>query len=249
MPEQDADDAAGLSFTEFTYQLLQAYDFHLLQQKEGCTVQVGGSDQYGNIMAGVELILRMRSQGLHQPDEATNALPAYGMTVPLLTTSDGSKFGKSAGNAIWLDPTLTTNLALHTHLVRSGDQEVEQYLRTLTLLPPSEIQSLMKRHEANRGNQEAQNVLAAQVLSQLRGEETVQRTKRQEHILFKTRLEDMDPEEIVEVFKDDPRLWRTSTEEWASLSVARMAHNHGLTKSGGKSKIAARNPPKETKPN
>lgn len=94
----------GLSFTEFTYQLLQAYDFYHLHKHHNCSLQVGGSDQWGNILAGLELIGRSEPQ-----NGATTAEPtAYGLTTPLLTTSTGEKFGKSAGNAVWLDPKLTS---------------------------------------------------------------------------------------------------------------------------------------------
>jgi tyrosyl-tRNA synthetase len=107
----------GLSFTEFTYQLLQAYDFYYLYKNHECTIQVGGSDQWGNIVAGLDLI------GRYEPQGSANAVEpsAYGLTTPLLTTSTGEKFGKSAGNAVWLDPNLTSvfdfyqvyNLATH----------------------------------------------------------------------------------------------------------------------------------------
>jgi len=95
------DSQQGLSFTEFTYQLLQAYDFYYLHQHHGCTIQVGGSDQWGNIVAGLELINKLKPQSPKHNE-------AYGITTPLLTTSTGEKFGKSAGNAVWLDPELTS---------------------------------------------------------------------------------------------------------------------------------------------
>ena len=94
----------GISFTEFTYQLLQAYDFHYLYKHHGCPIQIGGSDQWGNIVAGLELIGRLEPPLSHDH----GAPEAYGITTPLLTTSSGEKFGKSAGNAIWLDPSLTS---------------------------------------------------------------------------------------------------------------------------------------------
>ncbi|PWN43414.1 tyrosine-tRNA ligase [Ceraceosorus guamensis] len=244
-PEADADDAVGLSFTEFSYQLLQAYDFHVLQQREGCTVQIGGSDQYGNIMAGVELILRMRSQSLEpaaQVDAASSDMrvptvaPAYGITVPLLTTADGSKFGKSAGNAIWLDRQLTKDLDLHTHFMKSADEDVAKYLHTLTLLPTSEIQSLVQRHKGMPQRGEAQQTLATQMLGQLRGEDSIKRTKRQARVLYKTSVEEIDVEEALELFQDDPRLIRTTVGEFTSMSVARMAHEYGLAKSGSEAR-------------
>lgn len=96
------DSSAGISFTEFTYQLLQAYDFYHLHSAFGCTVQIGGSDQWGNIVAGLELINRLN------PSKSSEDQKTFGITTPLLTSASGEKFGKSAGNAIWLDPKLTS---------------------------------------------------------------------------------------------------------------------------------------------
>lgn len=109
------DSKSGLSFTEFTYQLLQAYDFYSLYKHQGCTIQLGGSDQLGNIMSGIEMI---RKENVAAPT-ATGSEPldpAYGVTMPLLTTASGEKFGKSAGNAVWLDPTMTS--PFHFYQVR-----------------------------------------------------------------------------------------------------------------------------------
>ena len=101
---------SGISFTEFTYQLLQAHDFYHLHRKRGCSIQIGGSDQWGNILAGIDLIERKRNASLPSPtDEAEDRLPsAYGLTTPLLTTASGAKFGKSEGNAVWLDEKMTS---------------------------------------------------------------------------------------------------------------------------------------------
>jgi len=100
----------GISFTEFSYQLLQAYDYYILYRDHGCRLQIGGSDQWGNITAGLELIRRAKREPLDDgcSDESKEKGPVYGMTIPLLLTSSGEKFGKSAGNAVWLDPELTS---------------------------------------------------------------------------------------------------------------------------------------------
>lgn len=112
----------GLSFTEFTYQLLQAYDFFHLHKHHSCTVQVGGSDQWGNITAGLELIGRLNTE-----EDSNELLPAYGFTTPLLTTASGEKFGKSSGNAVWLDSTLTSVFdfyqVLFSSLLRGNDAD------------------------------------------------------------------------------------------------------------------------------
>ena len=110
--------SAGISFTEFSYQLLQAYDFYRLHADQGCTLQIGGSDQWGNIQSGIDMIRReaLSMKALIEEDDTAHIVdttstpeqPAYGLTFPLLTTSSGAKFGKSAGNAIWLDPSMTS---------------------------------------------------------------------------------------------------------------------------------------------
>jgi tyrosyl-tRNA synthetase len=100
------DTQQGISFTEFTYQLLQAYDFYILHTDHNCTIQIGGSDQWGNILAGIEMINRLSGSN-RQPDSAERE-KAFGITTPLLTTSSGEKFGKSAGNAVWLDDQMTS---------------------------------------------------------------------------------------------------------------------------------------------
>ena len=156
----------GLSFTELTYQLLQAYDFYHLHKHFNCTIQVGGSDQWGNILAGLELINRLDSHStlpLSSSESAASAPEAYGITTPLLTTASGEKFGKSAGNAVWLDPTMTSvfdfyqvrepSFAFRIDLMRGGqyfikvdDADVEKYLKLLTLLPSPQISEIMDAH-------------------------------------------------------------------------------------------------------
>lgn len=152
----------GISFTEFTYQLLQAYDFYHLYNQISCTIQVGGSDQWGNILAGLDLIQRIRGEDC---EDGTSPLPnAFGITTPLLTTSSGEKFGKSAGNAIWLDPKLTSVFEFYQarwfdlssnclsslvsqFFLKAVDADVDKYLRMLTLLPLDEIKTTMKEHQ------------------------------------------------------------------------------------------------------
>lgn len=105
---------SGISFTEFSYQLLQAYDFYHLHKHHDCSIQLGGSDQWGNIQSGIELIRKDRSPTLEEAEPSEEAeSPAYGLTLPLLTTASGEKFGKSAGNALWLDPNMTSPMHLY----------------------------------------------------------------------------------------------------------------------------------------
>ncbi|KAF8630635.1 hypothetical protein AX15_002786 [Amanita polypyramis BW_CC] len=134
----------GISFTEFTYQLLQAYDFHHLYKHHGCSIQIGGSDQWGNIVAGLELIARLEGKS-NAPDE--DVPDVYGITTPLLTTSTGEKFGKSTGNAVWLDPDLTSVFDFYQYFVKVADADVEKYLKMFTLLPLPEITEIVQAHK------------------------------------------------------------------------------------------------------
>jgi tyrosyl-tRNA synthetase len=165
---------SGISFTEFSYQLLQAYDFYHLHQNHDCTMQLGGSDQWGNIVAGTDLIKSLSKNGpttgAMEAKAGSIAVEAYGMTIPLLTTSSGEKFGKSAGNAVWLDESRTgisdfyqVRTALLSDMIasadeltaqfflRSTDEDVGKYLRLFTLLPLERIDEIMMEHSVSRG--------------------------------------------------------------------------------------------------
>ncbi|KPV71805.1 uncharacterized protein RHOBADRAFT_40149 [Rhodotorula graminis WP1] len=152
------DSSSGISFTEFSYQLLQAHDFLRLHRDLGCTMQLGGSDQLGNIVSGVDLIRRANfvdaaglagegASGGASGDEARDD-PAFGLTFPLLTTAAGDKFGKSAGNAVWLDPSMTSPFDLYQFFLRTTDDEVDKYLRIFTFMRIGEIEGIMYDHKA-----------------------------------------------------------------------------------------------------
>jgi tyrosyl-tRNA synthetase len=150
---------SGISFTEFSYMLLQANDFHVLHETRGCELQVGGSDQWGNITAGIDLI-RRRSGG-----------HAHGLTVPLVTRSDGAKFGKTAEGAVWLDAARTLPYELHQYFINVDDRDVERFLLQLTLLPVAEVQELLRSHAADPAARAAQRRLADEVTALIHGEE------------------------------------------------------------------------------
>lgn len=155
---------AGLGFHEFTYQILQAYDFWHLFRHHKVNVQVGGNDQWGNITAGIDLISRL----LKQPGE--NEGQAYGLTVPLLTTPTGEKFGKSAGNAVFISDTKTTPYQLYQYFINTPDEMVVKLLKAFTLLPTAAIDGvLMPEHEADPGVRIAQRVLAREVVDLVHG--------------------------------------------------------------------------------
>ena len=162
----------GISFTEFSYMLLQAYDFWWLYENKGCTMQIGGSDQWGNITAGTDLI-RKRSQG-----------SAHALTWPLLTRSDGAKFGKSADGALWLDAARTLPYELHQYFLRVSDEDVERMLLQITLLPVDEIREIVAEHSKAPEKRVAQKRLADEALLIIHGEAAVRQANLAAEALF-----------------------------------------------------------------
>jgi tyrosyl-tRNA synthetase len=147
----------SISYTEFTYSLLQGYDYLVLNEKYGCDLQVSGSDQWTNILSGVELIRKRTGR------------TAYALTMPLITDSLGKKFGKSEGNAIWLDPKKTSHFAFYQFWLNLPDDGLEKYLKTYTFLPPEEIEGLMGLHKMDPQRRVAQKRLAKEVLEIVHG--------------------------------------------------------------------------------
>jgi tyrosyl-tRNA synthetase len=148
----------GISYTEFSYQVLQAYDFMALHERHGCTLQLGGSDQWGNITAGVELIRRVKG------------VPAYGITLPLVTKTDGSKFGKTESGTIWLDPLRTSPYEMYQFWLNTADEDVVTYLKYFTFLGRDEIEALEAETRTAAERREAHRVLAREVTSLVHGE-------------------------------------------------------------------------------
>ncbi|GAA5824508.1 hypothetical protein JCM11251_000452 [Rhodosporidiobolus azoricus] len=168
------DSSSGLSFTEFSYQLLQAYDFLRLHRDLGCTMQLGGSDQLGNIVSGIDMIRRdnLAQAAVQKVGEGKEEEdPAFGLTFPLLTTASGEKFGKSAGNAIWLDPRITSPFDLYQFFLRTADEEVEKYLKIFTFIRVVELEGIMHDHKAAPKDRIAQKVLAAEATELIHGSE------------------------------------------------------------------------------
>jgi len=162
----------GISYTEFSYMLLQAFDFYHLRKTAACELQVGGSDQYGNITAGTDLIRKKL------------ALPAWGWTFPLITKSDGTKFGKTAAGAIWLDPQKTSPYKFYQFFVNTEDTMVVDYLKKFTFLPRPEIETLATAHAANPGAREAHRALARAVTTLVHGETACADALRASQIMF-----------------------------------------------------------------
>jgi tyrosyl-tRNA synthetase len=163
---------AGISYTEFSYMLLQAYDFLHLFRKEQCTIQVGGSDQWGNITAGVDLIRRVESG------------EAHGLVAPLVTTASGAKFGKSEAGAIWLDPALTSPYKFYQFWINTDDRDVERYLKLFTQEPRDGVSALMADHQQNPGRRAAQKFLGMHVTTLVHGEDAAASAVGASVILF-----------------------------------------------------------------
>lgn len=162
----------GLTFAELSYQLLQAYDFAVLHERYGCVLQGGGSDQWGNIVAGIDLI-RRRSGG-----------SAYGLTWPLLTTADGTKFGKSAGNAVWLDAEMTSPYAYYQFWLHAADADVGRFLRLFTYRNEAEIVALEQQTINDPKAREAHRVLAKDATAIMHGDAAVEQAERASAALF-----------------------------------------------------------------
>ena len=163
---------AGISYTEFSYMLLQAYDFLHLFRKERCTVQVGGSDQWGNITAGIDLIRRV------------DGGEAHGLVAPLVTTASGAKFGKSETGALWLDPALTSPYRFYQYWINVDDRDLESYVKLFSLNPQAELTELLRRAKQDPAGREAQRALATEVTERVHGAETAASVAAAASVLF-----------------------------------------------------------------
>jgi len=182
----------GISYTEFSYMLLQAYDFLYLRDKCGCRIQGGGMDQWGNITAGADLIRKVRAE------------EAFGFVLPLVTTSSGEKIGKSAGNAIWLDSDLTSPYRFYQYWVNSEDRDVESMLRLFTFLPLEEVGEIALTHAQNPARRHGQRTLAAEVTKLVHGEAALATARRASEVLFGGDPSELTQTEIEDVFSDVP---------------------------------------------
>ncbi|KAM9313088.1 tyrosine--tRNA ligase, mitochondrial [Gastrophryne carolinensis] len=185
----------GMSLTEFTYQVFQAYDFYYLHQKHGCRVQLGGSDQLGNLMSGHDFIQR------------TTGEDVYGITLPLITSTSGDKLGKSAGNAVWLNRHRTSPFDLYQFFVRQQDGSVERFLKLFTFLPLPEIEHIMEQHAKEPEKRIPHKRLAAEVTKLVHGKEGLASAKRCTQALYHSSmdaLEAMSDQELQELFQEAP---------------------------------------------
>ncbi|WP_429240006.1 tyrosine--tRNA ligase [Aeromonas veronii] len=162
----------GISFTEFSYALLQSYDFAVLHQRLGCTLQIGGNDQWGNITSGMDLTRRLHQAQVH------------GMTLPLITKADGTKFGKTEGGAVWLDPALTSPYAFYQFWLGTADEDVYRFLRYYSFMSLSEIDALEAEDAKRQGRKQAQQVLANELTELVHGKAALAVVQRISELLF-----------------------------------------------------------------
>lgn len=202
---------SGMSFTEFTYQLVQGYDFYHLWKEEGVKVQMGGSDQWGNIVTGTELI---RRKGGGQ---------AFAITAPLITKADGSKFGKSEGGNVWLDKGRTSAYKFYQYWINAADEDASRYLRIFTLLSREEIEAIEAEHALNPGARAMQKALAEDVTRRIHGQEDLDTAIAASGLLFgKSSREDLEalPEsELLSVFEGVPQRTISSSELSAGMGI------------------------------
>ncbi len=183
---------SGITYAEFSYMILQALDFMHLYQERGCTLQVAGSDQWGNITSGIELVRKKLDKEI------------YGMVMPLVTDSNGVKFGKTEGNALWLDKNKTSSYELYQYLINLEDSMIIEYLKKLTFLSKEEIEEIEKRHNENPGLREAHKILAREVITDIHGKEEYEKALKLSQVLFNGDIKELTSKEIEEVFKGVP---------------------------------------------
>ena len=179
----------GITYAEFSYMILQALDFLHLYETKNCVLQVAGSDQWGNITAGIELIRKKTDK------------TAYGMVMPLVTDSNGVKFGKTEGNALWLDKNKTSSYELYQYLVNLEDSMIISYLKKLTFLSKEEIEEIEAKHNEHPELREAHKILAREIITDLHGKAEYEKAVRISEALFKGNFNDLSNEELGEAFK------------------------------------------------
>lgn len=199
----------GITYTEFSYMIMQALDFLHLYETKNCTLQVAGSDQWGNITAGVDLIKKKLGK------------EAYAFTMPLVTDSTGKKFGKSEGNALWLDKTKTSSYEIYQFLINAEDEKVIDYLKIYTFLTKEEIEEIERQHKEKPELRSAQKALAKGIITLLHGEEEYLKAVRISDALFSGNVKELSLEEIEDGFKDVPNF---KMEELPLIDV--LVNNH-----------------------
>lgn len=223
--------ADGMSFTEFTYQLVQGYDFLHLYREHTCTLQMGGSDQWGNITTGTELIRRI-GEG-----------KGYALTCPLITKSDGSKFGKSEGGNVWLDPERTSPYKFYQYWLNTSDEDASKYIKIFTFLEKEEIETLVAQHQEAPHMRNLQKRLAEEVTLTVHSQEDLDNAIKASTILFgkstSADLKSLNAKTFLDVFEGVPQARIAKSEIEAGLDIiAALAEKTGFLKSNGEARRA-----------
>ena len=198
---------AGISYTEFSYMALQAYDFLHLFEKENCTLQIGGSDQWGNITAGIELIRRVHGK------------PAWGMTFPLITTSDGRKFGKTEEGNIWLDPRRTSPYRFSQYWIQTDDRDVGRFLRYFTFLPIEEIDEIEKEHLKSPEKRAGQRRLSQELTTLVHGSAAARSVDRAAKILCGAQLDGIEKTDLLSAAEEMPKTLQSGAPPFQLIEI------------------------------
>jgi tyrosyl-tRNA synthetase len=219
------DREVGISYTEFSYMLLQAFDFYVLCREYNCELQIGGSDQWGNITAGIDLTRRKMGRTV------------FGLTLPLITNADGSKFGKTVAGAIWLDPSRTSVYRFYQFWIRTDDRDVVRYLKFFTFLNQEEIAALEKQHSENPGARVAHKALAKAVTDLVHGPGATAEAARASEILFGGELAGIAETTFNEIVGEVPtKQLRGSQLTGAGMSLVEVLVESGLSQSKGQAR-------------
>jgi len=219
------DREVGISYTEFSYMLLQAFDFYVLARDQNCELQIGGSDQWGNITAGIDLCRKKLGKTV------------YGLTLPLITNADGSKFGKTEAGAVWLDPKRTSVYRFYQFWINTDDRDVLRYLKFFTFLSREEIAVLEEKHAENPGAREAHKALAKAATDLIHGEHATQEAMRASEILFGGNLDGISETTFNEIVGEVPtKQIEKSKLEGAGLPLVELLVHSGLCPSKGQAR-------------
>lgn len=220
---------SGISFTEFSYQLIQGYDFFHLWKNENCKLQLGGSDQWGNIVTGVELIRRIGGSA-----------EAYGLTTQLIKKADGNKFGKSEGGAIWLDATKTSPFKYYQFWLNSSDEDVKNWIKIFTLLSKEEIEGLIEEHDKAPHLRLVQRALAKDITIRTHGEESYETALKTSELLFGNGsvefLGGLSRQEVLTAFEGVPQFSLAASQVEAGMNVVDLLAETGIFPSKGEAR-------------